>query len=484
MSTRGSKKDQYATTPQYDDAVDEIPIKRAESMTTLYTIMTTPAKNEAEKSQFGRMKEEAIYLLVKLYLEDKNNDKIAQIMIDIRPFFDEISKPRAAKIIRTIIDLVIQSNDSTDYKNIISLVQTAVQWATDEKRAFLRQRLQAKLAQLYMLNENYRESLLLIKKIMYEIKKIDDKPLIVDLQLLEATIYFKLRNYPKSRGALTYARATATGFYCPPITTAFIEQQAGMLSCREKDYPTAESYFHESTDNFLIVGNIEEALRSFKYGLFCKILNGQAGEVPATIQQRASDTGAASSTSIATAHHAQQQFLISSQIKAMEALSVVYQTRQYKALDKLLSKYPEELTNDTLINDQLEYLQSNLLEHSIKRIIEAYSRVDLQYIAQQLDLDLPLIEAKISSLILDEKLSAMLDHQYGDVIVIDKVKEDDLLSTAKLSLAQMNTVVEKLGQRIQKLSGKKENDVKVDQKGDDNGIVPEEADSKSTEMKD
>jgi hypothetical protein len=168
----------------------------------------------------------------------------------------------------------------------------------------------------------------------------------------------------------------------------------------------------------------------------------------------------------------------------MEALSVVYQTRQYKALDKLLSKYPEELTNDTLINDQLEYLQSNLLEHSIKRIIEAYSRVDLQYIAQQLDLDLPLIEAKISSLILDEKLSAMLDHQYGDVIVIDKVKEDDLLSTAKLSLAQMNTVVEKLGQRIQKLSGKKENDVKADQKDDDNAIVPEEADSKSTEMKD
>lgn len=449
--TKKSKKDQYYTTEQYDDAVDEIPIKRQESIKTLYTIMTTPAKAPSEQQLVGRMKEEACYHLVRLYLEDGKNDEINKVMIDIRPFFDEISKPRAAKIIRTIIELVVEK-EGVDIEFIISLVQEAVKWATEDKRSFLRQRLQAKLAELLMIKEAYRDALILIKKLMREIKKIEDKPLIVDLQLIEAMVYFKLRNYPKSRGALTYARATATGFYCPPLVTANIEQQAGMLSCREKDYPTAESYFYEATDNFLIAGKVEQAVKSFKYSLFCKILNNQSGEVTATIQQRSQETTAGASTNIKTSNLAQQQFLINTHIKAMEALAVVYQTRQYKALDELLAKFPEELAQDTLIVDQLELLKSNLLEHSIKRIIEAYTRIDLDYIAKQLALDRAMIEAKISNLILDEKLSAQLDHQYGDVIIIQHLERDELLDKANETLAEMGLVVDKLGKRLHKIS--------------------------------
>ena len=441
-----SKKDQYYTTEQYDDAVDEIPIKRQESIKTLYTIMTTPAKTQSEQQLVGRMKEEACYHLVRLYLEDGTYGEINKVMVDIRPFFDEISKPRAAKIIRTIIELVVEK-EGVDIEFIISLVQEAVKWATDDKRSFLRQRLQAKLAELLMMKESYRDALILIKKLMREIKKLEDKPLIVDLQLIEAMVYFKLRNYPKSRGALTYARATATGFYCPPLVTANIEQQAGMLSCREKDYPTAESYFYEATDNFLIAGKVEQAVKSF-----CKILNNQSGEVTATIQQRSQETTAGASTNIKTSNLAQQQFLINTHIKSMEALAVVYQTRQYKALDELLLKFPEELAQDTLIIDQLELLKSNLLEHSIKRIIEAYTRIDLDYIAKQLALDRGMIEAKISNLILDGKLSAQLDHQNGDVIIIQQLERDDLLDKANETLVEMGLVVDKLGKRLHKMT--------------------------------
>eukprot|EP00461_Guttulinopsis_vulgaris_P002814 UN02815 len=260
------------------------------------------------------------------------------------------------------------------------------------------------------------------------------------------------------------ARATATGFYCPPLTTAQIELQAGMLSCREKDYPTAESYFHEAVDNFLIVNKLDDAIIAFKYMLFCKILNDQAGEVSATIQQRAGvstggnnkngekNNNTTTNNSEGSVNSVQANaFLNNTHILAMEQLSIVYQTKKYHNLDQLFNKYPVELLNDTLINDQLETLRENLLENSIKRIVSAYTRIDIQYIAQQLNLPRDVVENKLSQLILDQKLSAQLDHSFGDLLLIEKYQPDELFTQSSVVLQQMNVVVDKLTTRMDRI---------------------------------
>ena len=69
----------------------------------------------------------------------------------------------------------------------------------EEKRIFLKQSLETRLVALYLDHKMYHDSLNLISQLLKELKRLDDKMVLVEVQLLESRVCHALRNLPKSR---------------------------------------------------------------------------------------------------------------------------------------------------------------------------------------------------------------------------------------------------------------------------------------------
>merc|ERR1712240_39868 len=211
------------------------------------------------------------------YREQGNAEELGRLIKLIRPFTKLLSKAKAAKLIRGLVDMYLDMGTDTGYE--VTLCKECISWATEEKRIFLRQALEARLIGLYFDVGKYQEALADGSKLLKELKKLDDKNLLVEVQLLESKTYHALGNLPKARAALTSARTTANSIYVPPKIQAQLDLQAGILhASEERDFKTAFSYFYEAFEQYDSVED-SHALLALKYMLLAKIMLNLPEEV-------------------------------------------------------------------------------------------------------------------------------------------------------------------------------------------------------------
>jgi 26S proteasome regulatory subunit N6 len=228
-----------------------------------------------------KTKEQSIYRVSKLYAKQGRGAELSLLLKNIRPFFDTMAKAKTAKIVRTVIDLV--SEYPGNEKLQIDLCRESIQWCKDTNRSYLRQRIETRLFSLLFAVKEYQPALSGLTTLLSEVKRLDDKPLLVEIQLLESRIHHALRNIPKARGALTAARTNGNSIYCPPRLQSEIDMMSGILHAEEHDYKTAYSYFFESFEGY---NSLDDplAIRALKYMLLCKIMTNAPEDVAAIVQ--------------------------------------------------------------------------------------------------------------------------------------------------------------------------------------------------------
>jgi 26S proteasome regulatory subunit N6 len=133
-------------------------------------------------------------------------------------------------------------------------------------------RIENKLAELYFKLEHYNDALEVLKKLLFELKKKEDKQLLVEAQLVESKVYHALENLPKAKAALTSVKTTANSIYVVPLLQADIDMMSGLIAADEKDYSTAYSYFYETFEGYRSLNDPTAGL-AFKFMLFSKIMN-------------------------------------------------------------------------------------------------------------------------------------------------------------------------------------------------------------------
>ncbi|WZZ71901.1 hypothetical protein YC2023_083271 [Brassica napus] len=276
------------------------------------------------------------------------------------------------------------------------------EWTRAEKRTFLRQRVEARLAALLMENKEYVEALALLSTLVKEVSRLDDQVLLVEIDLLESKLHFSLRNLPKVKAALTTARTAANAIYYPPAQQRTINFQSGILNAEEKYCKTGYNYFFEGFESFNALGN-SRAVLSFKYMLFCKIMVSQADDVVGII-----------------------------------------------SLMNALYDYKAEQEDDPVIHRHLSSLYDTLLEQNLCRLIEPFSRVEIAHIAELIELPIDHVE-KLSQMILDKKFAGTLDQGAGYLIIFEDPKVDAIYSATLDTTANMEKVVDSLYVRSAKI---------------------------------
>ncbi|TSK14719.1 26S proteasome non-ATPase regulatory subunit 11B [Bagarius yarrelli] len=421
-----------AAVVEFQRAQSLISTDRDASIDILHSIVRRDVQQDDEEAV--RVKEQSILELGTLLAKTGQAAELGGLLKFVRPFLISISKAKAARLVRSLLDLFLDMEAATGQE--VELCLECIEWAKAEKRTFLRQALEARLISLYFDTKRYQEALQLGSQLLQELKKMDDKALLVEVQLLESKTYHALSNLPKARAALTSARTTANAIYCPPKLQAALDMQSGKCiihAAEEKDWKTAYSYFFEAFEGYDSIDS-PRAITALKYMLLCKIMLSSPEEVQSLISGKLALRYAGRQTD------------------ALKCVAQASKNRSLADFEKALTEYTKELRDDPIINTHLAKLYDNLLEQNLIRVIEPFSRVQITHISDLIKLSKGDVERKLSQMILDKKFHGILDQGEGVLIIFEEPPVDKTYEAALETIQNMSKVVDSLYNKAKKLT--------------------------------
>merc|ERR1711988_1034709 len=404
---------------------------KIESMEFLESLDVTEAPSE----EILRDQEANILQLGEKLREEGKTKEMTDLIQKVRNFLRFMSKAKAAKLVRGLVDMFLEMERSEARgEREVQLCKECIEWAKEERRTFLRQSLESRLVGLYFETERYQEAIALGSILLKELKKLDDKNLLVEVQLLESKTYHALGNLPKARAALTSARTTANSIYVPPKVQAQLDLQSGILhASEERDFKTAFSYFYEAFEGF---DSVEDpmAIMALKYMLMSKIMLRTPEEVHNIVSGKLAlkYTGA--------------------DIEAMKLVANASKDRSLADFQKTVEKYSKQLKEDLIVSKHLDSLYNSMLEQNFCRIIEPYSKVQVDYVAGKIGLPQPEVEKKLSQMILDKKFLGILDQETGVLVIFTSESRDKTFDDVIETIGAMNMVVDRLYHSAMKLT--------------------------------
>lgn len=370
--------------------------------------------------------EAALMGLGESYRDQKKTQELASLVKSSTSSLSSFTKAKTAKLVRQLLDLFTGIPNTTDIQ--ISTTKSCIEWAVSERRSFLRQSLETRLVSLHMAKHSYYDALTLINSLLKELKRLDDKLVLVEVQLLESRVYHALGNQPKARAALTSARTSAASVYTPPLLQAGLDMQSGMLHAEDRDFTTAFSYFIEALDGYSSQDSTTLATAALQYMLLCKIMLNLSDDVTQLLSSKLATRYAASSPAL----------------EAMKAVARAHAQRSLEAYETALQTYRTELFSDTFVKTHLFRLYDAMLEQNLVKVIEPFSRVEIAHVAKMVGLDEGQVERKLSQMILDKVVVGVLDQGSGCLILFEEGARDEGFDAALETIDRLSGVVDVL----------------------------------------
>lgn len=388
-------------------------------------------RNEDESSE---NREAALMELAARYTQAKRGDQVLEL-IEFGKKLAGNNKLGLARILKKLLDLVSANDDK--FKDIeLQTCQNILDWSVKENKAFLKFKLQLRLAGILFEKGEYRRSRELLEAVLKEAKTVDDKQLLIEGHLLESKLIYMTKNWPKAKAALTACRSAANAVYVAPLLQADIETTAGMIHLAERDLQIAYSYFYEGFEAFHQNGQKNRAAANFQYLMLCRIMMDNVDEALNLVNGRYGVL------------YANDNKITKTMLQILDA----YKEKNLVKLADILMANKSDIEEDKIISSQIDILYDQLLEKNIIKLITPYSKVEIGYLAVKLSIPAEKVERKICEMILDEKLRGSIDQENGILIIYEDAKKNELFENSLDILKNIDSAVDSLFERANKLA--------------------------------
>eukprot|EP01147_Barroeca_monosierra_P008112 gene8112-772_t len=369
-----------------------------------------------------KTKENVIFKLGELLYKAGDVAGLRKLIEEVKPFLNVFSKAKGGKLFKQLLDRFVDFEAATSEEKV-QMCKDCVAWAKNSKRTFLRQALEVRLISLHLDAGEFQDCLSEIAPLLRELKRLDDRQLLMEVHLMESKAYFHLSNDPKARAHLPPA----------PVPTLIIHKclyfylnAKGILHAQESDFKTAYSYLYEAFEGFDSVDVPSLALKSLKYMLLCKILLEESGDVPTIVTGK-----------LALKYSGRD-------LDGMQAVASAALNRSLADFQRALEEYSMELKEDVVIQKHVSELYESLLERNLMRLVEPFSRVEIDHLAHLINLPVQTVEEKLSQMILDHKLHGILDQGANCLQIFEEEEQNETYEKTTATITQTNLVVDAL----------------------------------------
>lgn len=367
------------------------------------------------------IKQKAIQGLASFYVK-KNSLQKLRGLLKTNALFAQFTKPRAVQVVGRIIDEITKKDAAVAVQGC----KDAISWTSAEKGASLLPILQAKLIRLYVETNALKEAGDLLTPLIKDAKQLDDKALLVDIYLSESAYHLANGSIEKAQTSLTACRAAGTSTFIPHLLTAQIEMAAGTLATLNKDYEKAFSYFYEAFEGFDSSSD-RRATKALVYMALSKVVGGKHAELPGILSSK---------------HTLQYDDAVGIQI--CKEVAEAAKQKSVKGLDAVAIKHKANITEDSLLEKTLTAFKESLLKENIQRVLCAYSRVQVQHVADETGLPYDMIEKQIVDMILDGDIKGDVDHRNQVVNVYDDTTESAMYADSVDIITTLDGVCDEL----------------------------------------
>ncbi|KAE9418015.1 hypothetical protein Angca_007397, partial [Angiostrongylus cantonensis] len=309
--------------------------------------------------------EEILIEYAKKLSSEGNIIDLRKLLIVTRPFYDVLGRAKASKLVRALVECCLMVNQDNNEK--VNLVKECIDWATANSRLFLRRTLQARLVRLLNDIGRFVDAQKIAAPLACELKKMEDRELLMEVTLEESKSAFALKNFAKAKSSLVLARSNATGTFVSTQMQATLDLQSGILySAEEKDFKTAYSYCYEALEGFLLT-DISKAVHALKYMCLCKVIT-PSKYVPSQFVSHQIKSNrlqimldeAESIPALLSTKVVQQ--VRGRDVDAMKHMAEAFKERSLGNFMKCLKDYSKELIDDPVVSAHSKDLRDSMLE--------------------------------------------------------------------------------------------------------------------------